>query len=69
MDWTWILVFIGLMCVMHRFGLGCCGTHNHGGHDHEVDGQDPKTKPSRSSQKEELIGTGAVTGDEGEKRM
>ena len=31
-SWFWILGFIGLMFVMHRFGLGCCGGHSHGGH-------------------------------------
>jgi hypothetical protein len=31
-SWLWILGFIGVMFVMHRFGLGCCGGHSHGGH-------------------------------------
>ena len=30
MDWLWILVFAGLMIVMHRFGVGCCGGHARG---------------------------------------
>ena len=30
MDWFWILAFVGLMFVMHRFGMGCCGGHAHG---------------------------------------
>jgi hypothetical protein len=24
-----ILVFIGVMFLMHKFGLGCCGGHSH----------------------------------------
>ncbi|MBI3128195.1 MAG: DUF2933 domain-containing protein [Candidatus Tectomicrobia bacterium] len=31
MDWLWFLAFAGLMIVMHRFGMGCCGGHAHGG--------------------------------------
>lgn len=43
MDWTWLLIVAGLMFVMHRFGMGCCGDHGeHGGHD---DADTKKTAP------------------------
>ncbi|OGL59955.1 MAG: hypothetical protein A3J27_00360 [Candidatus Tectomicrobia bacterium RIFCSPLOWO2_12_FULL_69_37] len=43
MDWVWILAFAGLMLVMHRFGVGCCGGHGHGDRkDHEGRGEKPK---------------------------
>ena len=44
MDWFWILAFVGLMFVMHRFGMGCCGGHSHGDHKgHEGHGEKPET--------------------------
>lgn len=28
----YILLFIGVMYLMHKGGMGCCGGHNHGGY-------------------------------------
>lgn len=38
MDWTWLLIVAGLMFVMHRFGMGCCGGHSHGHGEHDGHG-------------------------------
>ncbi len=46
MDWTWLLIFVGLMFVMHRFGMGCCGGHDHGGHEGHKD-EEEKSRPSQ----------------------
>jgi hypothetical protein len=32
-----ILVFIGVMFVMHKLGLGCCGSHSHHSKDNKKD--------------------------------
>ena len=48
-SWFWILGFVGLMFVMHRFGLGCCGGHSHGdhsGHQHGPEKERPLEKAS-----------------------
>lgn len=34
----WIGLFVGLMFVMHRFGMGCCGGHR-GSHHEEKPGE------------------------------
>jgi hypothetical protein len=40
-DWLWFLGFAGLILVMRRFGMGCCGGHAHGG----GKGRGEKTEP------------------------
>ncbi|MBI2132336.1 MAG: hypothetical protein HYT99_05910 [Candidatus Tectomicrobia bacterium] len=50
MDWLWILGFVGLMFVMHRFGVGCCGGHSHGGKDHAGHGEKPKQGDDKGKQ-------------------
>ena len=49
MDWLWILGLAGLMLVMHRFGMGCCGGHAHGGGKGEGDhGGKPEEAPDKA---------------------
>ncbi|MBT5946314.1 MAG: hypothetical protein HOG94_01460 [Nitrospinaceae bacterium] len=67
MDWTSLLIFGGLMFVMHRFGLGCCGGHGHGGHDdHKEDddnGRSPQLENESKNESASISKISAKAGD------
>lgn len=50
MDWFWLVIFAGLMFLMHRFGMGCCGVHSHGEHSGHQHGQEKERPPERASE-------------------
>ncbi|MFC1491294.1 hypothetical protein ACFLQ0_01740 [Nitrospinota bacterium] len=63
MDWTWLLIIGGLMFVMHRFGLGCCGGHGHGGHGEEDKGRSSQLEREAKDEKTDTPQIIAKAGD------
>ncbi len=69
MDWTGLLLIVGLMFVMHRFGMGCCGGHGHGGHEGHKDEEEKGRPPQLEYEaKDEKADTPRITTKSGDQR-